>query len=272
MMLFESGEIVVALAAPFLLVAVSTIHGLHKRITIYIKSRCVSRIVSMIVAEEEPSDDAMRSLRIRFTNETIRDSIAFISENIYGQALNRLLLIVEECRVDYSPMLHTRLCETAYLIAMYPDYAIRYIARLDVSLSWSEVALLIRLMRRIGTPIAYTPLLTSQNRNLQLIGLFLCEHFAIVDAEQHLQRLVDSSDDEISYIALLALCSIRGDISTPQVGRALGRLLPHQRAAFLRYAVQACYSLRSCAHLLTRKENRLFLQRINSYKCQIVCN
>lgn len=265
-------EVTIALALPLLVAVAYVVYGAYSWLVAYAKVRCITLISAMIVAEEEPSDEEIRSFRMKFPKWIIHDAITFISESIYGKALNRLLLIAEVCEVSYSPMFHERFGEIAALIEAYPDQAIRYIARLGSPLSWYDVALLVQLLRRAGTPIAYTPLLTSQNRNLQLIGLYLCEHFSIVDAEPHLQRLAGSGDSEISYIALLSLCSIRGDISTSQVGRALGELLPYQRATFLRHAVYACYSLHSCAHLLSRKENRLFAQRINSYKCQIVCN
>lgn len=265
-------EVAIALALPLLVIAIHLFCVVRRWLISHATARCVAQISEMIVSAEEPSDEEIHSLRVRFTKGIIHDAATFISEYIYGRSLNRLSLIVEECRVCYSSVNDDRFSEVIKLIEAYPDHAIRYVARLNIVLTWCDVALLAQLMRRAGTPIAYTPLLISQNRNLQLIGLYLCEHFSIVDAEPHLQRLTDSEDSEISYIALLSLCSIRGDISTPQVGRALGRLLPHQRATFLRYAVQACYSLRSCAHLLSRAECQLFSQRINSYKCQIVCN
>lgn len=265
-------EVIISLILPLLVVTIYLVHIVRKRVVSYAISRCVVHISAMIVAKEEPSDEEMSSLRTKFTKGVIDDAVVYISDHISGRSLNRLSLIMEVCEVAYTSIFHKRFGEIATLIEAYPDRAIRYIARLDYSLSWYDVALLVQLMRRAGTPIAYTPLLMSQNRNLQLIGLYLCEYFSFADAEPHLQRLVASEDMEISYISLLSLCSIRGNISTQQVGGGLERLLPYQRAAFLRHAVQACYSLRSCSHLLNRAECRLFSQRINSYKCQIVCN
>ena len=243
---FVEEVLAIALALPLLVMTIHLVYVFRRWLISHAIARCVAQISAMLVAEEEPSDKEIRSLRIRFTKGIIHDAVNFISEYIYGRSLNRLSLIVEVCAVDYTPIFYRRFGEIATLIEAYPDHAIRYISRLDYPLSWYDVALLSQLMRRAGTPIAYTPLLISQNRNLQFIGLYLCE--------------------------LLSLCSIRGDISTSQVGRALGGLLPYQRAAFLRHAVHACYSLRSCVHLLNKSEGQLFLQRINSYKCRIVCN
>lgn len=272
MMALDYEEVMLALALPLLLVVAQGAHSASRQIYAYAKSRCVARIAAMMAMSEEPSEEEIYSLRIRFTRSIILDAVTYVSEHIYGSAVGRLLLIVEVCEVDYSPLCNSRLRETAALMEAYPDKALLYISRLDIPLSWHEVALLTQLMRRAGSPIAYTPLLLSQNRNLQLVGLYLCQHFSIVDAEPHLQRLVQAESEEVAYVALLSLCSIRGDLSTPQVGYALGQLSPPRRTLFIRHAVNACYSLSVCAKLLTREEKRLFVQRLNSYKCQIVCN
>lgn len=267
-----SGEILLAVAMPMLVVATQAVHTLRTHLITYAKARCITRMASMMVTPNEPSDEEMCALRQHYSASTLLNAVAFISEHTLGNGLNRLALIVEVCNIAYAPMRHSRLRETAILIEAYPQHAIKHLARLGTPLTWYEVATLIHIMRRAGVPIAYTPMLTSQNRNLQLIGLYLCEHFSIVDAEPHLQRLAASSDREIAYIALMTLCSVRGNISTPHVEQALSQLTPHQRLSFIRHAVQSCYSLRSCAQHLTSRERSMFKGRINSYKCRIVCN
>jgi hypothetical protein len=165
-----------------------------------------------------------------------------------------------------------RFYSMATLVATRPERAIRYIAKFDSPLSLHEVAILAHLMHRAGAPVAYTPLLTSQNRNLQLIGIYISNLFSIADAEPHLQQLVESDECEIAYVALQTLCSIRGDISSQSTGYALKRLAPFQRATFIRHAVQECYSLHPCKHHLSAEEQTLFLQLLSSYKCRIACN
>ena len=304
-------ELVLALALPLLAVTTQVVISARNRILSYAKAQCIARISQMIVATEEPSDKEMRSLRLRFMPGTILDAIIFISEYIYGNALNRLSLVVEVCEVDYV-LLHrierapqrrkafllsklsqlsntctiaeyaegytdksierkTRIYATNALVAARPERAIRYITRLDFALTLHEVALLTHLMRRVGAPIAYTPMLTSENKNLQFIGVYLCQHFSIVDAEPHLQQIVESENLDLSIMALYTICSIRGELSTPQISNTLSKLAPYQRMAFIRHAVYSCYSIRSCAHLLNRRERNYFTQRINSYKCRIVC-
>ena len=268
----QTEEIAIALALPLLMMVTQVAHSLYRRLYGYIRARCIVRISRLIMEREEPSDKDILSLRRRFSPDTITDAARFISEHIYGNAHHRLMLITEVCEVELSPLKDSELCDLSTFIEAYPDRAIRYIARLSRPLSWYEVALLTQLLRRTGTSIVYTPLLTSQNRNLQIIGVYLSELFAITDAEPHLQQLSSSPDEEVAYMALLTLCSIRGDISSPQVACALMRLTPYQRTTFIRHAVQACYTPLSCATLLSTEEQRLFIQQLNSYKCQIKCN
>lgn len=265
-------EVAIALAAPiFMMVAqaVSSVHQLFSRI---LRARCIMRIARMITADEEPTDGDIRTLRWLFPPGIIADSVAFIAEYIYGNARHRLALIVEVCEVNYSLLQNTQLQEISAFVEAYPDRAIQYIARIESPLSWYEVALLSQLMRQTGISIAYTPLLKSQNRNLQLIGIYICVLFTITDAEPYLQQLVESEDEEVAYTALLTLCTIGGELTSLGVSSALSRLATYHRTTFIRHAVQACYSLQSCATHLSDEEQRLFLQQSNSYKCQIVCN
>jgi hypothetical protein len=300
-----------ASALPLSFVVVQIGQRAYKRMRRTAIVQCVARLSEMIVADEEPSDDEMRLLRRRYPPGVVLDSALFVAEKLYGGALNRLALIVEVCELDYYLLakirraggvqrvrnlsklsfltnavlaaeyaevymeegrIDTRFHAMAAMVAARPDRAMKYLAKYNLSLSLHEVAMIAHLMRRAGAAVAYTPMLTSRNCNLQMVGIYLVHHFELVDAEPHLQRLLHSEDEEVAYMALQALCAIRGDISTPQVGRVLQQLAPHLRHAFILRAVHNCYSLRSCAHHLSREECAIFSRRINSYKCRIVCN
>ena len=310
--MLSSEEIATLVAAlPLSFVVMQAGGSVYRRLRSSAVAQCVARISAMIMADEEPTDGEMRALRSRYSAGVVLDSVLFVAEKIYGDRLNRLVLIIEVCALDYyllgmirrsrglrrvrnlsklslltnatmvveyaevymeeSHRL-SRFYAMAALVSARPNRAIRYIERFDEALSLYEVAILAQLMRRAGVAIAYTPMLVSQNRNLQLVGIYLCEHFSITDSEPHLQLLAESDDREIAYMALQAICAIRGDISTVEVGEALQQFMPHQRTAFIMRAVQNCYSLRSCAHYLSPDEREIFLQRQNSYKCRMVCN
>lgn len=304
-------EIAFALALPLLTLTTQAVHSIHSRLGCYFRARCVERIAAMMVAEEDPSDDEVQALRLRFSAGVIADSVSFVAEHIYGVALNRLLLVVEVSEVDFHLLDSVRisrrehrahhlsrlanLMPTAVVaegvkelledenrdIAFYAlavqvassrDGGVRDIARFDSPLTRYELSVLTRLLHRAEGMIAYTPLLISQNRNLQLLGISLAERFSIIDAESHLQELLAAEDVEIAYSALQALCAIGGDISTDRVGVVLARVQPYLRAAFLRNVVRFCYSPHSCESHLSHEERKALAQRIESYKCQIVCN
>ncbi len=272
MILSLNEEIAIALTLPLLMVAAHIISYTYSLIRNSLRERCIARIVRMMIRNEEPTDKEIHALQWIFSHSTIAYAAGFISEHLYGNAIHRLRLITEVCEVDFSFAENSELNDISAFIEAYPDQAILYIARLNSPLTWHEVARLTQLLRRTGVSIAYTPLLISKNRNLQLIGIYLCQLFTIFDAEPHLQRLAISEDEEVAYMALLTLCSVRGDISSPQTGSSLARMMTHQRTAFVRHAVQACYSLQSSAPHLSAEERRLFRQQLNSYKSQIVCN
>lgn len=257
-------SLVVATLLPIVVVATGVGRAVALRRHSSQRGACVERIAEMMVASCEPNYRDIRLLRSLFSEQTIAEALRFLSAHIYGCALDRLQYLARySCEEDYS-------CREE-LFCNY-DLSLQSVARLDRPLTIGEVARLTQQLRSVGASIAYTPLLVSQNRNLQFIGLYLCQLFSLTDVEPYLHRLAVSEDSEISYAALFALCSIRGDLTSSEMCQAVRRLAPHQRSAFLRHAVQSCYSLRSCAHLLSREERAEFARRVSSYKCRIVCN
>lgn len=256
--------LVVASLLPVVMVAFEVCRAAIVRRRVRKMGECVERIAEMVAASCEPTYRDVCHLRSLFSERTIVEALRFLSVHIYGCALDRLQYLARySCEGDYG-------CRKELLCNC--DLSLQAIARLDTPLTIGEVARVTLQLRSVGASIAYTPLLVSQNRNLQFVGLYLCQLFSLTDAEPHLHRLAASEDGEISYAALFALCSIRGDLTTAEVLRAVERLAPQHRSALVRHAVQSCYSLHSCAHLFNPKERAEFAQRVSSYKCRIVCN
>lgn len=270
-MILPYEELLLALYLPVTVVVAQIAHATSRRYATYLKVRCITRIAKMVVASEEPEDWEMRSLRISYGAKIVTEGANFVVDNIYGDALCRVNLILEVCEVgdgyDWN-----EIGEVVEAVNGYPDSAIPYIARLSHPLSWYEVALLSQRLRRSGVPIAYSLLLTSSSRNLQLIGIYICDSLSIIDAEAHLQKLCNSEDGEVARAALYTICTIRGDIITPEVKEAVSNLAPCQRSSLLRHILFSCYSLRSCHPLLSHEERVRFKQRLSTYKCQILCN
>ncbi len=229
MMTILNEKVVLAAVFPAVLAITQVLFTTRKQYLTYAKALCIKHISCMLVLPQEPSDEQIRKLRLRFSTDTILDAAIFVSQHIYGNMLYRLSSIVEVCEIDQyllrsigRSMSHrervkslsklSQLCSstaiteqsevlldkeehsirtyaTAALVMARPERAIRYVARLTHRLSLHNVAMLSQLMRRAGAPIAYTPLLASQSQNLQLIGLYLCELFSIIDAEPLMQKL-----------------------------------------------------------------------------------
>ena len=297
------------IATPCILLLAQRVTHLRTRHRSRRQARCIEDIILLICAPREPHNEAIALLRHRYSYATLLNSILFVADNIYGDELYRLASIIEICKVDFrlirtirrhhgarraealrhlshlplTPAMfevaelridqerHTSFYATAILVASRPERAVRYITRLRHDLSLYEAAILAELLRRQGS-IAYTPLLNSENSNLRLLGLYVVASLTAVDAEPALQRLLTDPKSNIALISLYTLCYLRGNISSPNARRVFKGLEPHHRKAFIRHAVQSCYSSLACSALLNRDEHASLLGRINSYKCRIVCN
>lgn len=298
------------LATPSIIIFSQAIYSLCMHLSSKTQARCIADIMHLICSGRECQDDEILNLRRHFSHKTICKATLYISDNIYGNELYRLASIIELCGIDYrlihtSPLAsksarasrlemlshfpitaatfeyaehnlhchrHLSFYSAMALIASRPEYAMRYISQLRHDLSLYEVALLAELLRRRSGAIAYTPLLTSENRNLQLLGVYIVQTLLAVDAEPHLQQIIACSDLELSLSTLHTLCTIRGNISSSGAKAFFDTLQPCHRSLFMRNAVQACYSTRACAALLNHEERTQLIGRINSYKCRIVCN
>ena len=58
------------------------------------------------MSHDEPNDDDIYQLRIRFSDREILDAVVFVASRICGARLYRLSLVVEMCESDYH-LLHT---------------------------------------------------------------------------------------------------------------------------------------------------------------------
>ncbi|MBR4850051.1 MAG: hypothetical protein IKV09_03890 [Alistipes sp.] len=305
-----SSSILLLVALPFALLATQQILLFRNHRTERQKARCVGEIMLLLKPSRNINDDDITTLSDHFSESTLREAILFISDNIYGQEAFRLASIIEICGVDYR-ILHLvhRFCDTSCtaqlatlshlpltpalfelaedfidrerqpsfyatvaLVATQPERAICYISYLRHNLSIYEVARLAEIMRRRGSTIAYTPLLNSENYNLQLLGVYIAASFSATDAEPALQKMLVHSDKRLALYALYALCSLRGNISSEGVQQLFNTLKPYHRKAFIRHVVQACYSSLACSPLLNEEEYTSLCNRINSYKCRMICN
>lgn len=246
-----------------------------------------------------------------YSDNTLIDSLIVISKTLYGELLYRLALLIEVCdlegkmlrRIDsevgasrlrllgsmaWLPLSYRtteamsrlleygcgteQFCALSTLVALQPHRAIKLIADYSAPISIYEAATLFAIMRGRGSAIAYSPLLASENRNLQLLGVYIVQHFSLGDAAEYLYKIVGSHDSELSLAALYAIGSIGGDIARSEVFAALGSLTPRQRNSIIGELVLWRYPLEVCHQLLDSEECVEFQRRVNSYKTTILCN
>lgn len=221
--------------------------------------RCLSRVVKMIENGEARQQKPISHLR-RFPPKVLCTSLDTIIHTLRGDTTDDAIHLGEACNISFHAILRR------------PDHAIVYIARVERPITLCEAAHLTSTLLANNTPMAYTPLLSSRNRNLQLVGLHLVYHFGFVDAEHLIQQMVANGEPTISTLALHTLCSICGNMRTHRVVSHFEGLSEHRRLAIVRHAVQSCYSPHSLAHLLTRQEQQEFEGRVSSYKSSILCS
>ena len=145
-------------------------------------------------------------LQQRFSTNTLHASFHTVVGTFRGRVIDHTLLLGEACGLSFHPILRR------------PDHAIVHISKIGRPLTLCEAAHLTATLVANNSPIAYTPLLSSHNRNLQLIGLNLVYRFGFIDAEHLVNHLVVSNEPTISDLAIHTLCAICGAVAEAYYG------------------------------------------------------
>lgn len=137
---------------------------------------------------------------------------------------------------------HSKNCEKSVaaliaILALRPSTAISAIALFPHRLRALDISRIITLLRRGILPIAYEPLLTSDNTNLRMLGLAIVRNFGIEIADKELQNIVVASSDEMVVREALHTLSV--------LGRPLGRAKIRIRLS----TMEASYRRELCRHL-----------------------
>ena len=115
----------------------------------------------------------------------------------------------------HSANRHIRIAAIIATIAASPTKAIRTIADLPFSLKPYDTSRIIALLRRGLLPIAYEPLLMSDNHNLLMLGVAITHNFGIDIADKHLHNIIlRQPNRQIVREAIYTLATL---------GRPLGR-------------------------------------------------
>lgn len=98
--------LVLILAMLIAVVVIEMAHSAHRRSSRMNRVRCIEQIAALLMSHDEPSDDDIYQLRIRFSDREILDAVVFVASRICGARLYKLSLVVEMCESDYH-LLHT---------------------------------------------------------------------------------------------------------------------------------------------------------------------
>lgn len=99
------------------------------------------------------------------------------------------------------------------MLAVVPELAVKYISELDERLSRRDIAEMLSVIGRGYCPIPYTPLLLSNNYNMQLLGIAMVRRFGIYESCKDLMHLVEYGEPELRMDALEALAYMSADCS-----------------------------------------------------------
>lgn len=158
-------------------------------------------------------------------------------------------------------------------VAWDPSHALKALADWPEPLAGFEISEIISMLRRGLFPVAYGPLLESNNRNLRVIGLNIVRQFGIVEAERALLKIIDSdSDCKLCYEAIYTLASMHCQITRREIVRRVWAMSHDDRKALCRRLALEGYSLMALGRFVDADGNRYVESLVSSYKRTIACN
>lgn len=162
---------------------------------------------------------------------------------------------------------YVRFYALAVQLAAEPAHALRRIGEYAGTLSASEVAELMALLRRGILPLAYAPLLEARPVNLRRVGLAVVRQFGIEEAEGRLLQFVaDTAEPELGREALYALCSLRRSLLRREVAVFIVGMDERARRALLRCMALEGYALTTMQRLFDEAERPYYETIVQSYK------
>lgn len=173
---------------------------------------------------------------------------------------------------ELQPYLHSRHSHkrTAALLAILatsPSSAISTLSSAPFHLSAFDIARIIMLLRRGILPIAYEPLLASDNRNLQMLGLAIVRNFGIEIADKQLQNIIATSKEyAVTREALYTLSSLGRPLGRVKIRNKIASMPQHCRKELCRHLTHEGYSLAALRTLFNQNEMPHTEALIRSYK------
>ena len=204
--------------------------------------------------------------RIRLYNGTYRARLLLLTSAIPLRKITAEMLSSHLRSKDDD----IRISALTSMLAATPTTAIHTIAQMEFPLSPFDLARIIALLRRGILPIAYEPLLSSENRNLRMLGLSIVRNFGIESAERRLHQIISTErDTEIITHTLYTLASLGRSLSHTRIRERLASMTATKRMELCRHLCVEGYSLGSVKTLFNDSEVNYAERVINSFKRQL---
>lgn len=172
----------------------------------------------------------------------------------------------------HSANRHIRIAAIIATIAASPTKAIRTIADLPFSLKPYDTSRIIALLRRGLLPIAYEPLLMSDNHNLLMLGIAITHNFGIDIADKHLHNIIlRQPNRQIVREAIYALATLGRPLGRHHIREQLAAMSPNIRRELCHHLSCEGYSLSALSVIFSESEILLAEPLINSYKRSLIC-
>lgn len=176
-----------------------------------------------------------------------------------------------------APMLgsrdrNLRIAALIATLAASPATAIRIIAELPNPLKPYDTSRIIALLRRGLLPIAYEPLLMSDNHNLLCLGIAITHNFGIEIADKHLHNIIlRKQSPQITREAIYALATLGRPLGRQHIKARLANMLPTHRRELCHHLSCEGYSLTTLRDLFAESDICHAEPLINSYKRNLIC-
>lgn len=158
-------------------------------------------------------------------------------------------------------------------LAYDPAMSLRLISEYPTPLTAYEISEIMALLRRGVLPVAYGPLVASENRNLRALGLAVVRQYGIEEAERQLLRIVGGDRaSELSREALFILCSLRRPLARRAVVRRVTGMSRTERRALLRHMASEGYAPDALPRFFNAEERPYYESLVSSYKRCLVCS
>ncbi len=173
-------------------------------------------------------------------------------------------------RLEDSPDAYVSLFALIIRISSAPEQTIAAVREFSGAMSHRVLSEIMLRLRRGFIPVAYEPMICSDNENLKLLGIYIIRFFGIEEAQNILYAQLDSPNGAVHDAALYTLAIMKSSMTRKCVVQSVAGMSFFQRRRFYKFLAAEGYSTRSLSALQSAEtDSRLggYMESlVNSYK------